>query len=245
MSDQRQIKLTQLANPKIFRAISRPLKPLCLLLGSVFIVYGVYIGLFSSPSDYQQGEYVRLMYIHVPSAWLGMGIYAFMVLTSLSGLIWRHRLAEIMTEAAAPVGLIMTFLCLVTGMIWGKPTWGAWWVWDARLTSVFILFLLYLGYWVLIRSFDDRTSGLKTGSVLVVLGAVNLPIIKYSVEWWNTLHQPASLSSLERLRDPAMPPEMLIPLLVMAMGLALFCGWLILFRAEILILRHKQRYPRR
>src|SRR3546814_851842 len=155
------------------------------------------------------------MYVHVPAAWMALFVYANMAAAAAAGLVWKHPLADLFCEAVAPVGAGFTAICLVTGSLWGQPMWGTWWEWDARMTSVLILFFLYLGYMALVNAFDDRSRGLKAGAVLVLVGIVNLPIIKFSVEWWNTLHQPTSVS---RLGAPALDPSMLAPLLVMALA---------------------------
>ncbi len=173
---------------------------------------GLYFALISSPADYQQGQTVRIMYIHVPSAWMAMFIYANMSIASAVALIWKHPLAHLAARSSAPIGAAFTFICLATGMLWGKPTWGTWWVWDARLTSVLILFFLYIGYIVLINAFDDASRAMRASAVLAIVGAINLPIIKFSVDWWNTLHQPASIA---RLDAPAIHSSMLTPLLLM------------------------------
>lgn len=174
---------------------------------------GLWFALFASPPDYQQGETVRIMYVHVPAAWMAMFVYATMAAAAFSSFVWRHAVAEEYARAVAPLGAVFTLICLVTGSLWGKPAWGTWWIWDARLTSVLVLFFFYLGYIVLVNSFEDRARGLQAGAVLLLLGAVNLPIIKFSVDWWNTLHQPASVL---RMDGPRIDGSMLRPLLLMA-----------------------------
>ena len=181
----------------------------------------------AAPPDYQQGESVRIMYIHVPAAWMALSIYLFVAVASAVALVWRHPLAEIAAAAAAPIGAAFTFVCLATGSLWGRPMWGAWWVWDARLTSVLVLFFLYLGYIALVNAFDEPGRGARAGSVLALAGAVNLPIVKFSVDWWNTLHQPASVV---RLGGPKIDVAMLIPLLVMAVGFSLMFAALTMLR---------------
>jgi heme exporter protein C len=155
---------------------------------------GLAWGLFFSPPDYQQGDFVRIMYVHVPFAWLSSAGYACLGTCSIVSIVSRHPLADVAAKEIAPVGASFTAVCLITGALWGKPTWGAWWVWDARLTSVFLLFLLYLGHITIVRAFDDQQKGFRAASILGVVGLVNLPIIKFSVTWWNTLHQPASIT---------------------------------------------------
>jgi len=199
--------------------------PWCGGLTLAVVILGLYLALVVAPPDYQQGESVRIMYIHVPAAWMALGVYLFIALASSVALVWRHPLAEIAAAAAAPIGASFTFVCLATGSLWGRPMWGAWWVWDARLTSVLILFFLYLGYIALVNAFDEPSRGARAASVLALVGVVNLPIIKFSVDWWNTLHQPASVM---RLGGPRIDPSMLVPLLVMAAGFALlFLTWLL------------------
>ena len=159
---------------------------------------------WSAPPDYQQGEAYRIMFVHVPAAWMALMVYAMMAVASAVGLVWRHPLAEIAARAAAPIGAAFTAIALVTGSLWGKPMWGTFWVWDARLTSVLILFFLYLGYIALHDAFDDPSRGARAASILCLVGSVNLPIIKFSVDWWNTLHQPACIL---RAGGPAIAPE--------------------------------------
>jgi heme exporter protein C len=204
----------------------------------LFLALGLYFALFNSPADYQQGETVRIMYIHVPAAWMSLFVYASMALSSAVALIWRHPLAELATRAAAVPGAAFTALCLVTGSLWGQPMWGTWWVWDARLTSVLVLFFLYLGYIALVDAFDDPERGGKAGAILALVGAVNLPIIKFSVDWWNTLHQPASVL---RMGGPSMDDTMLRPLLLMALGFTCFFVTLLLLRLETALLDRKIR----
>src|SRR5205085_1367867 len=170
---------------------------------------------------------VRIMFIHVPAAWRGMLGWTVMSIAALGTLVWRQPLADVALKAAAPLGAAFTFVCLVTGSLWGRPMWGTWWVWDARLTSVLVLFFLYLGYIALVNAFDDASRGGRAGSLLALVGIVNLPIIKFSVDWWNTLHQPASVL---RFGGPTIDASMLVPLLVMALGFALLFGWLLLVR---------------
>lgn len=207
--------LHRFANPARFLALLDIVQPAAAVLAVLLLPYGLYLSLMVSPADYLQGETVRIMYVHVPAAWLGLFIYASMATAAFCGLVWRHVVAEEFARAVAPLGAGFTFLCLATGAIWGQPTWGTWWVWDARLTSVLVLFFFYLGYIALVRAFDDRQRGLDAGAVLLLIGAVNLPIVKFSVDWWNTLHQPASVL---RLDGPSIHASMLAPLLCMALG---------------------------
>ena len=190
---------------------------------------GLYFALFVSPPDYQQGETVRIMYVHVPAAWMAMFCYTAMALASAASMVWRHLVAQIVAKATAPIGASFTFLALATGSLWGKPMWGTWWVWDARLTSVLILFFLYLGFIALQNSFDDPSRGARSASILAIVGAVNVPIIKFSVDWWNTLHQPASVVKLD---GPAIHSSMLVPLLLMAIAYTAFYVWILTVRVR-------------
>jgi heme exporter protein C len=182
-----------------------------------------------APPDYQQGESVRIMYVHVPAAWMALFIYSAIALASAMALIWRHPLADLAAKASSPVGACFTFLALATGSLWGKPMWGTWWVWDARLTSVLVLFFLYLGHMALLNAFDDPARGRKAAAILALVGFVNVPIIKFSVDWWNTLHQPASVF---RMGGPTIDPAMLWPLLLMGVGFTLFYFSLLLIRVR-------------
>jgi heme exporter protein C len=202
---------------------------------------GLYYAFWGSPPDYQQGQTVRIMYVHVPAAWLALGIYTFMALSNGMFLIWRHPVAGLMAKAAAPVGTIFTVIALITGSIWGKPMWGTWWVWDARLTSVLVLLFLYFGYLSLVNAFDDRMQALRAAAILNILGLVNIPIIKFSVEWWNTLHQPASLTSFSRIGEPAIHSTMLVPLIWMACGLSFLVMILIAMRFQNELAVQKRR----
>lgn len=226
------------ANPARFLRLSAAIRPWALGIAVLSLAAGLWLALLASPPDYQQGETVRIMYVHVPSAWMAMMVYATMAVASAVGLVWKHPLAELYTKAAAPLGAGFTALCLVTGSLWGQPMWGTWWVWDARLTSVLILFFVYLGYIVLVGAFDDPQRGLRAGAVLTLVGAVNLPVIKFSVDWWNTLHQPASVV---KLGGPALDPAMLWPLLVMAVAFTALFTWLVLLRTETEIAERRIR----
>ncbi|APG92862.1 heme ABC transporter permease [Sinorhizobium americanum] len=210
-------KFSDLANPTRFLALADRVLPWFAALTVLTFAAGLWLS-FTTEGDYQQGETVRIMYVHVPSAWLSMMCYTVMAISALGTLVWRHPLADVSAKAAAPIGACFTFLALVTGSLWGKPMWGTWWVWDARLTSVFVLFLMYLGLMALNRAMDDPARSARVSAVLVLVGFVNIPIIKFSVEWWNTLHQPASVM---RLDGPTIDPEFLWPLIVMAAGFTL------------------------
>src|SRR6185312_7967128 len=216
-----------LANPARFMRWSAAVLPYCAFATAVLLAAGVILALFVAPPDYQQGEAVRIMYVHVPAAYMASLVYAVVALGSAVALIWRHPLADIAAQEAAPLGAGFTLICLVSGSLWGEPMWGTRWVWDARLTSVLVLFFLYLGYIALVHAFDDPTRGTRAGAVLALVGVVNLPIIKFSVDWWNTLHQPASVA---RLGGPTIDPSMLWPLLVMAVAFKLFFVTVLLIR---------------
>ena len=227
-----------LANPAAFaRFAARLVWPL--MAASVALLgYGIYLALLASPPDYQQGETVRIMYVHVPSAWLSMGIYALMALCSLSWLVWRHPLADLIARSAAPLGAMFTALVLITGSLWGKPMWGAWWVWDARLTSVLVLFFLYLSYIALTSDDVIDNQARNRAAVLSLIGAVNLPIIKWSVEWFNTLHQPASVI---RMGGSTIDAQMLTPLLMMFGGLTCFFLLCLIWRVQAAMDHQKWR----
>mgnify|MGYP003309137857 CR=1 FL=1 len=196
------------------------------------------LGLFFTPPDYHQVESVRIMYVHVPSAWLALAIYIIIALASGCFLIWRYPLADVLARAAAPIGAGFTLVTLVTGSFWGKPIWGTWWVWDARLTSVLILFFLYLGYIAIQNAFGGSARGAKAAAVLALIGFINVPIIKWSVDWWHTLHQP---SSVVRFDGPTIHVSMLPPLLLMAIGFSAFFVLLLLIRIRSALLARKIR----
>ena len=225
------------ANPARFLRIARWATPLTLVLGLILTIAGLYIGLFASPPDYQQGESVRIMYVHVPAAWLGSGGYLGLAIASATALIWRHPLATIAARAIAPAGAAFTAICLMSGALWGKPTWGTYWVWDARLTSMLVLLFLYLGYLALSASEgESQGSGggeRKGAAILALVGAINLPIIKYSVEWWNTLHQGSSISVIGG--KSAMAPEILTPLLVSVAGFTFLFAAIVLMRMRAML----------
>jgi heme exporter protein C len=206
-----------IANPTRFVALVDRTVPWLAGATVLTLAAGLWMG-FSAPEDYQQGITVRIMYIHVPFAWLAMFCYSLMAVSALGTLVWRHPLADVSLKAAAPIGAAFTLLALATGSIWGKPMWGTWWVWDARLTSVFVLFLMYLGLIALTRAMDDPGRSARAAAILTLVGFINIPVIKFSVDWWNTLHQPASVI---RLDGPTIHPSLLWPLLVCALGFTL------------------------
>ncbi len=224
-------KFSDLANPTRFLALVARVLPWFACLTATLLAVGLYLS-FTTEGDYQQGETVRIMYVHVPAAWLSMMCYSVMALSAIGTLVWRHPLADVSHKAAAPLGAAFTLIALITGSLWGKPMWGTWWVWDARLTSVFVLFLMYLGLIALNRAMDDASRAARVSAVLILVGFVNIPIIKFSVEWWNTLHQPASVI---RLDGPTIDPEFLWPLLIMAVAFTMlfFTLHLMAMRNEI------------
>ncbi len=226
------------ANPTRFMRLSAAALPWLGRLTVALLAAGLVLAFFVAPPDYQQGESVRIMFVHVPSAWMALFIYAVMALASAAALIWRHPLADLAAQQAAPIGAGFTLVCLASGSLWGEPMWGTWWVWDARLTSVLVLFFLYLGYLALVNAFDDPTRGARAGAILALVGVVNLPIIKFSVDWWNTLHQPASVM---RLGKPTIDVSMLVPLLVMAAAFTVFFVALLLLRLRTAVTARKVR----
>ena len=213
------------ANPARFLRIARIATPLVAIPGLLLTIAGLYIGLFASPPDYQQGDSVRIMYVHVPAAWLGSGGYLALAVSSAAVLVWRHPLAGVAARAIAPVGALFTAICLVSGSLWGKPTWGTYWVWDARLTSMLVLLFLYIGYLALSSAERDQPDA-KGAAILSLVGTINLPIIKYSVEWWNTLHQGPSIT----LTKSAIDGSMLLPLFLSLGGFSLLFAAIVLMR---------------
>lgn len=209
--------MQRFANPTVFMNLSGQVLPWLIGATGLLLAIGLYLS-FQAPPDYQQGETVRIMFIHVPSAWLAMMGYTIVAISSIGSLVWRHPLADVSAKSAVPIGAAFTLLALITGSLWGKPMWGTYWVWDARLTSVLILFFLYLGLMALWQSIDDMSKAGRAAAILALVGFVNVPIIKYSVDWWNTLHQPASVG---RLDGPTIHSSILIPLLVMATAFTL------------------------
>ncbi|HEX2447248.1 MAG TPA: heme ABC transporter permease [Methyloceanibacter sp.] len=225
--------MPSLANPTRFLELAGRLIPWFAALTAILIGIGLYLAFFVAPPDYQQGETVRIMFVHVPAAWLAMSGYALIAVASLGTLIWRHPLADVAAKAAAPIGVTFTLIALVTGSLWGKPMWGTYWVWDARLTSMLVLFLLYLGLIALWQAIEEPGRAGRAAAILGLVGAINIPIIKFSVDWWNTLHQPASIV---RVGGPTIDPSMLGALAVMTLAFTLLFVLLhlIAMRAEIL-----------
>jgi heme exporter protein C len=230
--------LMDLANPTRFMSFSGRLLPWLGGACALAFAAGLYMTFFVAPDDYQQGATVKIMFLHVPAAWLAMMCYSIMAISALGTLVWKHPLADVSARAAAPIGAAFTFLSLVTGSLWGKPMWGTYWVWDARLTSVLVLFVMYLGLIALWRTMEDPIRAGKAAAVLTLVGAVNLPIIKFSVDWWNTLHQPASVM---RLDGPTIHPTILWPLLTMALAFTLLFLVMHLMAMRNEILRRRLR----
>jgi heme exporter protein C len=229
--------LIDLANPTRFLALAARLLPYLIAATAVLMVVGFYLSA-TAPDDYQQGATVKIMFIHVPNAWLSMFVWSVMTVAALGTLVWRHPLADVAAKAAAPIGASFTFLALVTGSLWGRPMWGTYWEWDARLTSVLILFLMYLGLMALWRAVEDPSRAARAAAVLTLVGALNLPIIKFSVDWWNTLHQPASVF---RMGGPTLDRAYLVPLMVMALAFTLLFVTLLLAAMRNEILRRRVR----
>ncbi|MHC1547423.1 heme ABC transporter permease [Phyllobacterium sp. K27] len=219
-----------LANPTRFLNLAGGILPWLGGATLITLAIGFWMSM-TAPDDYQQGVTVKIMFIHVPFAWLSMMCYTVMSIAALGTLVWRHPLADVAAKAAAPIGAVFTALALITGSLWGKPMWGTWWVWDARLTSVFVLFLMYLGVIALTRAMDDPAKSARVTAILTLVGFVNIPIIKFSVDWWNTLHQPASVI---RMGGSTIDPSLLWPLLVMAIGFTL-----LFFTLHIMAMRNE------
>jgi len=222
----------EFANPKRFMALSGKILPWLAMVSAIAFAAGLYLA-FAAPPDYQQGATVKIMFIHVPAAWVAMMAYGLMALCSLIALVNRHPLADVAAKSAAPLGALFTALALITGSLWGKPMWGAYWVWDARLTSFLLLLFLYLGYMALWNAIEDETRAARAASILALVGVVNLPIIEFSVDWWNTLHQG---ESIVRMGGPLIAGVFLWPLGLMALGYStlFFALWMLRIRTEIL-----------
>jgi heme exporter protein C len=228
----------ELANPTRFLGFADRAVPW--LAGATLVLFalGLYLAGFVAPDDYQQGATVKIMFVHVPSAWLGMFAWGLMSVAALGTLVWRHPLADVAARAATPIGAAFTFLCLVSGSLWGRPMWGAYWVWDARLTSMLVLLLMYLGLMALWRAVEDPARAGRLVAVLTLVGAINLPIIKFSVDWWNTLHQPASVF---RLGGPTIAASLLWPLAVMALAFTLLFATIHIAAMRNEVLRRRVR----
>jgi heme exporter protein C len=224
------------ANPARFHRFSQRVLPGLSRATLLSLGVGLGLALLQSPPDYQQGETVRIMFIHVPSAWMSMMGYSLLAALGASLLVWRHPLAALMARAAAPVGAVFAGVCLLTGSLWGRPMWGTYWVWDARLTSMLLLFFLYLGHIALTHAYDDPERGDRAAAILALVGVINLPVIEFSVDWWNTLHQPASVL---KLGGPSIDPSILTPLLVMAFAMLLLFVVLVMLRTDTEIDRRR------
>lgn len=225
-------------SPKWFYEMSGRWLPWLSIAAVLLIAAGLIWGLAFAPPDYQQGNSFRIIYIHVPAAFLAQSIYVTLAIAGLVGLVWKMKLADVAVQQAAPIGAWMTAIALLTGAIWGKPTWGTYWVWDARLTSMLILLFLYFGVIALGNAISNRDSAAKACAVLAIVGVVNIPIIKYSVEWWNSLHQTATFKITEK---PAMPMEMWLPLLLAVLGFYCFFGAVLLYRMRLEVLKREAR----
>ena len=228
----------RLASPRWFYEISSKLLPWFTIAAVLLMTIGTVWGLAFAPADYQQGNSFRIIYVHVPTAILAQSCYMLMAVAGAIGLIWKIKVAHVIAKSCAPIGASMAVLALITGAIWGKPTWGAWWVWDARLTAMLVLFFLYVGVIALTSAFEYTASGDKAAAILALVGVVNIPIIKYSVEWWNTLHQGATFTVTAK---PAMPSEMWIPLLIMIIGFYCFFAVMLMSRARTEVLRRENK----
>ena len=229
--------LHQLAKPERLYQLCGYFVPWCALISAVLLVVGCVWGFGFAPADYQQGQSYRIMYLHVPAAIWSMGIYGSMAVAAFIGLVWQMKMSDLAVAAMAPVGAVLTFIALVTGSAWGKPMWGTWWVWDARLTSELVLLFLYIGVIALYNAFDDRRLAGRAAGILVLVGVVNLPIIHFSVEWWNTLHQGSS--NMQQSIDPSMRT----PLRLTIFGFLMLFATLTLMRLRNLILLQEQRRP--
>ena len=228
----------RLGSPREFYTISRYTTPIFGILFFGLTAIGSYLALFVAPADYQQGDSYRIIFVHVPAAWLSLFIYVVMAVASAIGLIWRIKMAFVVAICSAPIGATFTALALLTGSLWGAPIWGTWWEWDARLTSELILLFIYLGVMAVYYAFDERRTAERAMALLCVVGIVIVPIIHYSVEWWSSLHQGATV-----FRDggPAMPPSMLTPLLLMALGFTFFYGYVLFLNAQNLVLSTERK----
>ena len=226
----------QLFTPNLFLKISKHLIPVSGCLFLVAIPVGLYFSLYASPEDYQQKEMVRIMYVHVPAAWMSLGIYTFIAICSFSCLVWKARISYVLAVAAAPIGAGFALITLVTGSIWGKPIWGTWWVWDARLTSMLVLFFLYISYIAIVNSGNSLIRAEKPASVMAIIGLINIPIVKFSVDIWYSLHQPASIL---KIGGPSIHSSMLLPLFIMFGSFIMYFVFVLLIRARIVMYKIK------
>lgn len=229
--------MLKLLTPTFFTKLEKILVPVLCIALPITLGFGLYYALFASPPDYQQGEMVRVMYVHVPAAWMSLGIYSFMAVCSFSALVWRTRMSFIFASAAAPIGATFALITLVTGSLWGKPIWGTWWVWDARLTSMLVLFLLYLSYIAIINSGSPQRAE-KPASVMALIGFINIPIVKFSVDIWYSLHQPASVL---KKGGPAIHSSMLLPLMLMFVSFIVFFMLALIMNSKIVMNKMKRK----
>lgn len=227
---------SRFSNPAAFENLARLIAPYAFSAFCLFAAAGAAVGLFFSPEDYLQGDSVRIMYVHVPAAWMSMAAYSFIAVMSLVAFVWRHSLADVVARAAAGPGAVFTALALATGIVWGKPTWGAWWVWDARLTSVLVLLFIYFGYMAIWRAVDEPARAARFARIFALVGFINIPIIKFSVDWWNSLHQPASIL---RADGPTIHSSMLTPLFAMIIAYMALFLWLVLAGARAELIRQR------
>lgn len=232
-----RMKISELANPNRFLRLAGWMIPLFAALAAVLLAYGLYLG-FNAPAERDQGITARIMFVHVPTAWLALGVYTMMAVAAFGTLVWRHPLADVAQKAAAPLGAGFALICLVTGSIWGRPTWGTYWEWDGRLTSMLVLFLIYLGIIALWRAFEEPLAAAKAVAILTLVGFINIPIVKFSVDWWSTLHQPASVF---RLDGPTMHSAYLNPLLICALGFSFLFGAMLMAAMRNELLRRRVR----
>lgn len=230
--------LSYFSNPQRFDQLARTLIPIFGVLTLGLLAVGIWLAFIGSPPDYQQGETVRIMYVHVPAAYMAMALYAALAVASFVYFVWRHALADTAAEVIAPIGAAFTVLALFTGSLWGKPMWGTWWEWDARMTSVLVLLLVYLGYMALRAAIEDAQQAARTAAILGMAGIINLVIVKFSVDWWSSLHQPASVI---RFDGPTIHPSQLWPLAIMALAYTFLAGWLVLYRLRSQALRRRAR----
>ncbi len=230
--------MMKLLTPAFFFKVKRFLFPVFCAALPLTLLLGLYFALFNSPEDYQQGQAVRIMYAHVPAAWMSLGIYSFIAICSFSSVVWKTRLSYFMAVAAAPIGAVFALITLVTGSLWGKPIWGVWWVWDARLTSMLVLFFLYLSYIAIVNSGNDMLRAEKPASVMAIIGFINVPIVKFSVDMWYSLHQPASIL---KKGGPSIHPSMIWPLMIMFASFVIYFIILLMVRTDILLTNQKNR----
>ena len=215
------------SNPQRFDQLARIAIPICGISATALFGLGLYLSFFASPPDYQQGETVRIMYVHVPAAYMAMALYGAMAVASFIYFVWRHALADAAAEVIAPIGAVFTVLALITGSLWGKPMWGTWWEWDARMTSVLVMLLVYLGYMALRSALEDPQQSARAGAILAMAGVINLVIVKFSVDWWSSLHQPAAVI---RFDGPTIHASQLWPLAIMALAYTFLSAWLVFYR---------------